>query len=431
MTEVRDQYENYPYPPRNPADERGNFKYTYTAALDHLNHYHFGGKLDVAKGFRALAAGAGTGDAVIMLGEQLRGVKAEIVYLDISQASMQVAQSRAKERGLDNITWVHGSLLDAPQLLSEKFDYINCAGVLHHLQSPEAGLAALAAVLKEGGVMGLMLYARYGREGVYQMQSLMRILNKGEQDMQRKIDICKIVLNNLPRSNGYAQVQHLATDVRDFGDAGIYDLFLHSQDVAYTVPDVYKFLASSKLRPTHFLFGAHGEGNNLYKLEHYLGGQLDLTHLSLEENQAGAELLHGQIFRHIFYAAKNHAPPPSPGDLGNVPVLAMFLAKDSHKNIANILEPAAIGQEISFQLAGMEVRFVKTPNAGRIFELLDGVRTTGEIIAAIDPAREKELHQEFTAIFRAFHLKDWMFLKAKGIPPFRTIDEIQAAMAVK
>jgi len=159
LRQVREQYKNYPYPPRNPESEKSEFKYCSDSALDRLNYYHYSGKRDFGKGFHALIAGGGTGDSVLFLAEQLKETDAQIIYLDFSAASMQAAQARAKIRGLTNITWMNASLLDAPDLFKEKFDFIECAGVLHHLESPEAGLAALASVLKSDGVMGVMLPA--------------------------------------------------------------------------------------------------------------------------------------------------------------------------------------------------------------------------------------------------------------------------------
>ena len=58
--------------------------------------------------------------------------------------------------GLNNIRFVQGSLLEAKALVGGDFDYVDCCGVLHHLDAPEAGLAALKAVLKPAGGMGVM-----------------------------------------------------------------------------------------------------------------------------------------------------------------------------------------------------------------------------------------------------------------------------------
>ena len=272
LKEVREQYENYPYPPRDPNVEKQSFFCVRSCSLDALNYYHYAGKRNFTKGFRALVAGGGTGDATIALAEQFRGLDAEIVHLDLSINSMQIAKARATVRGLDNITWIHGSILDAEKLFNAPFDFIESVGVLHHLENPAAGLAALTAVLKDDGVMNIMLYASYGRESIYQIQRLMRIINKDEPDMQRKVDNCKTVLTHASQSNAFICAQDIFNDAANFGDVGIYDLFLHSHDVAYSVPEIYQFLAGSGLQPAHFFFETQPMGNDLYKIEAYLEG---------------------------------------------------------------------------------------------------------------------------------------------------------------
>lgn len=80
-----------------------------------------------------------------------------------------MAEARAAARGLGSIRFVTGDLLSAPEL--GRFDYIDCCGVLHHLPDPDAGFAALAEALAPGGGIGLMVYAPYGRTGVYPLQA--------------------------------------------------------------------------------------------------------------------------------------------------------------------------------------------------------------------------------------------------------------------
>ena len=140
---VRRQYEDYPYPDRDPEDERKRLVRTFPATLETMNHYCFRGRRDFSLGFRALFAGGGTGDGTIWLAEQLRDIDAHIVHLDISEASIEVARARADIRGLENITWMRGSLLDLPTMGLGPFDYIDCVGVLHHLSDSLAALVAL------------------------------------------------------------------------------------------------------------------------------------------------------------------------------------------------------------------------------------------------------------------------------------------------
>jgi len=86
---VKAQYAAYPYPARDPADERKRLIVGSPSHILEINHYIFGGRRDFASPFRALFAGGGTGDGTIMLAQQLAemGAPAEIVHLDPSAAA--------------------------------------------------------------------------------------------------------------------------------------------------------------------------------------------------------------------------------------------------------------------------------------------------------------------------------------------------------
>ncbi len=147
------QYEAYPYPARDPRDEARRLVTGSPSSLPEVNHYLFAGRRDFARPFRALAAGGGTGDAAIMLAQQLAdaGGPGEVVHLDISASSRRIAEARAEARGLTNIRFVTASVTELPDLDLGTFDYIDCCGVLHHLDDPAAGLRALVGALGEGG----------------------------------------------------------------------------------------------------------------------------------------------------------------------------------------------------------------------------------------------------------------------------------------
>jgi SAM-dependent methyltransferase len=438
IKEVREQYENYPYPPRNPEDEKKHFNYVSFASLEFLNHYHYEGKRDFSKGFRALIAGGGTGDALVTLAEQCRDMDVDIVYLDISSASMNVAKERMKVRGLeDKINWIQGSLLDSSELFEDKFDYINCSGVLHHLESPEKGLAALSSVLKDDGVIAIMVYARYGREGIYQMQDLMKILNKDEANLQQKVDNCKSVLNSLPKTNGYMDINNMFIDIKEFGDNGIYDLFLHSNDVAYTVPQLYEYVRGSNLDITHFCHTDKNKyGNNLYNIEAYIGDKHLLgllKNMKLEEKQAAAELIHGKIPKHCFFASKIKPKVPATKNHDNVPYLSMIMSKDSYACMYNLVKSHSVGAHVALEVFGFGIRFQKTKNLEYIFKYFDGKKTIGQIFTQIrkeypnnvkKPSND-ELQIEFDKMYESFSLYDWIFLKDKKIPQLYDAAAIQ------
>lgn len=437
LKEVRNQYENYPYPPRNPEDEKNNFLYAASAALDCLNYYHYSGTRDFTKDFNVLVAGGGTGDATIMLAEQLKDTHSEVVHLDISEASIEMAKARANIRGLDNITWVHGSILNVKNILNRKFDYINCIGVLHHLESPEQGLAAITSVLKDEGVLDIMLYGKYGRESIYHIQNLMKILNKNEHNIQKKVDNCKSVLQHLPATSYFHAIKNIFPDFISYGDTGIYDLFLHSNDVAYSVPDVYNFLSSSNLKLSHFFSDkVYGIGNNLYNLESYFAdGSLSdvISDLSLQEKHAAAELMHGKIFKHHFYATKIDVTIPSIDNLDNIPALSTIFKNNVYQEIRNVCKCFQVGQTIDCNAHNVEIKFSKTPNVDRIFSYLDGNTSIKDIFMKVRASYSRnekkptidELRSEFRAIFSAFNLHDWMFLRDKSVQRFKNIEGMQ------
>lgn len=45
-----------------------------------------------------------------------------------------------------------------------QFDFVECGGVLHHLEDPEAAWARLSGALRDGGTMSVSLYSRAARQ---------------------------------------------------------------------------------------------------------------------------------------------------------------------------------------------------------------------------------------------------------------------------
>jgi SAM-dependent methyltransferase len=418
--EVRRQYEDLPYPPRDPNDEKKWLVPTYLETLPVLNHYCYGGRRDFRDHFRGLIAGGGTGDALIHLAHALRTTNAEVHYIDLSERSKDIARQRARVRGLSNIVWHHGSLLDLPEMHLPKFDYINCCGVLHHLACPEEGLAALRAVLKDDGAMGLMVYGQYGRTGVYQLQELLRRINQGVEDIEQKLANAKAVLAVLPPTNWFKRAEELISDHKDSGDAGIYDLLLHSQDRAYTVPQLHQLLASSGL---HLIEYAH-LFRRLYRPQTWLRDEKLLTMIAAmprPEQEAIAELIGGAIFKHMFHAAPRQDTVARIDDPQNVPFFHCY-------------EPS-VGPAISqtLQQAGqrkVNVRLSKNHavelTAGRFtnlfFNHVDGRATMGEILQAIRTetdagASDEEILAEVRPAYEALNLYDILLLRRRSVWP--------------
>lgn len=393
---VHQHYEALPYPPRDPRDEAKRLITGSPSRLDELNHYVFAGARDFSKPFRALVAGGGTGDATIMLAQQLAdiGANAEIVYLDWSKATRQVAEARAAARKMTNLRFVTGSLIEFETLDLGRFDYIDCCGVLHHLPDPAAGLASLAGVLNDNGGLGLMLYAHLGRTGVYPMQDALRSLLSDGDSIETRVSIAKKLLGQLPGTN-WLKRNPFVTDHITEGDSGLFDLLLHARDRAYDVTETAEFVEGAGLRLVAFVPEAR------YRPESYVSDAAVLKRverLSPVERASLAENIAGNIKSHVFYAVKRTNPvaPPQPDDPALIPVYCELHAAE----LGAKLKPAGV---LTASFDGWQSKLPLPPLAPAIAGLIDGKRSLGEIHRALQERRPDLAWAGFADQFRVFY----------------------------
>ena len=399
---VRDQYEDLPYPPRDPRDERKRLVTGSPGQIVEIDHYLYAGTRDWSKPFRVLVAGGGTGDALIMIAQQLadRGCPAEIHYIDLSSASGAIAEERARIRGLTSITFHTGSLLDAGD--HGAFDYIDCCGVLHHLPDPSAGFRALAGALKPDGGMGLMVYGELGRTGVYHAQEMLRMI-AGDGPNAERVGVARALVKSMPPTNWL--MRNPAIGDYKGEDAALFDLLLHSQDRAYRVPELAAELDQAGLRPVAFIEPA------LYDPDTFLRDpQLRerLAALSWLERCAFAELLSGNLRKHTVYCvptARTGETVARPEDKA-APVM---------KNVDGPTLAGAIKPDGSVKISGegMEMGIRLPPLAPAILRQVDGNRTIGEIRAAIGADAEK-FSRQFAVLYSALNGMNLMLLRYPG-----------------
>ena len=402
-----EQYDAWPYPPRDPADEAKRLIVGSPSQLVELDHYLFAGRRDFTRPFRALAAGGGTGDGAIMLAQQLAdaGGPGEVVHLDISRAAQGVAEARAKARGLRNIRFVHGSLADIGRLGLGTFDYADCCGVLHHMADPVAGLTALAGALAPDGGMGLMVYAPLGRTGVYHAQAMLRMLTTGDDDPTR-LDVTRALLAQLPPTNWLRRNPFVGDHLQQ-GDSGLYDLLLHSRDRAYTVPEAAALGAAAGLRIVTFIEPVRYDPLVLVREPALVQRLRALPWL---ERCAFAELLAGNIKTHVFYVVKADNPADTVAradapDAVPVPVGLETVARDAvhSRSIATVLD----GLRLSLPLPGY---------AGPMLAAIDGRRTLAQIhdavrAAAAPPPDWPAFKRAFDELFAILNGMNLLFLR--------------------
>lgn len=374
---VREQYESYPYPHRDPKDEHRRLVEGSPSDLDEIRHYLHGGRLDLERPFRALVAGGGTGDAAIMLAQHLASAgarDAEVVYLDMSTASRRVAESRAVERGLSNMRFVTGMIEEVGALAAGPYDYIDCCGVLHHLASPEAGLRALVAELAPSGGMGLMLYGTYGRSGIYPVQQALAQLVDDLPDPDR-VAAAGRLLAGLPETHLLNRNPRVG-DHRKGKDAHIYDLLLHRRDRSYTVPELAELLAAAQMVPTAWIEPARYEPGT-YLADPALRRRA--AALPAIERATLAERLSTTIGKHIVYAVSAERPAAPATDPADDDAVLVLRGLDPAA-VAGTLKP---GGALRADIDGAAYSMPLPPLAAAIVGRVDGRRSIGEIRAAI------------------------------------------------
>ena len=291
---IQEQYDTYPYPARNPKDERKRLVRGSPSHPVEMDHYLWGGKRNWREPIRILVAGGGTGDALVQLAQVLTTAKRayEITYLDLSTTAREIAEARIAERKLQNVTFHTASLLDAPDY--GQFDYIDCCGVLHHLPEPDLGFQALSKALSPEGGLGMMVYAPYGRSGVYALQEAFGALSRGMTAKER-LKLGKSGLRNVPDAHPFKRNQVLVDHKKS--DAGFYDLLLHSQDRPYSVGQLAEALSGAGMKPASFLPAAQ------YDLQSLLPEGAEVPEgMDWIEAMDVAEKLRGTIKTHIVYA---------------------------------------------------------------------------------------------------------------------------------
>ncbi len=396
-----------PYPPRDPRDEAKKLIIGSPGHLHEIDHWIFGARRPASQPLNALIAGGGTGDATIMLAQQLATADrpGTVTWLDRSAASLRVAQARAAARRLTNIVWEQRSLLDLPNSALGPFDYIDCCGVLHHLPDPAEGLRALLSVLAPGGGLGLMVYAPHGRTGVYMVQDALRLLAPPERPIAARLDTARRVLRHLPDTAWFRFNQHVRDHVIG-GDAGVFDLLLNPRDHAFTVPELAALLAGAGLEPVCWVEPVRYDPMLLLP-DPRLRARAEL--LDPLARAALAEALAGNISVHVVYCVRSGQLPACADPMD--PVVVPTTREGSGADIARFIQADGT---LTMVLDGLRLPQPVPPMAAAILGLIDGRRSVGEIEAALlaRGASREVFAREWRTTFASFEHANRLFLLA-------------------
>ena len=160
-------YECHPYPP--PVDDLQAYRQAWDDRRRRADSHLVWPAEPYRDNRRILVAGCGTTQAAHYA---LRWPRAQVIGIDVSAKSIAFTQGLKRKYALANLE-VRQLAVERAAELDQGFEHVVCTGVLHHLPDPDAGLRALRDVLEPTGALNVMVYAPYGRAGVYMLQGLL------------------------------------------------------------------------------------------------------------------------------------------------------------------------------------------------------------------------------------------------------------------
>lgn len=236
--EVRDQYEENPYPRwvAAPTLEQPVTLAKHVRALFPLVEF----RAPPAQGaIDLLIAGCGTGQSVVNYAR--RFANARTLAVDLSLTSLSYAKRKIEALRLPHIEFAQADILKLGSL-DRKFDVINCSGVLHHLGDPMKGWRTLLSLLKPDGVMSVALYSELARTDYVAAQKMI-----AERGYGRTADEIRRFRRDFIAGEKDKTWRGVLGCADFFTISACRDLLFHVQEHRFTIPQIKAFIEGSGL----------------------------------------------------------------------------------------------------------------------------------------------------------------------------------------
>jgi SAM-dependent methyltransferase len=386
---VRDFYEHYPYP--RPIDKLDKYRTLWQDKQRRRADYHlFWPSESYKEDYSILIAGCGTSQAAK---HALRWPEAQVVGIDFSATSIRCTEELKRKYSLKNLQ-VHQLPIEQVKDLGTSFDQIVSTGVLHHLADPDAGLSALREVLKPDGAMHLMVYAPYGRAGIYLLQEFCKRIGIHATDEEIRDLIA--ALRALPPGHPLENLMREAPDFRE--EAGLADALLNPQDRAYSVPRLFDFIKRGGLTFGRWIRQAPytsqcGAIANIPQASR-------IAQLPLVDQYAAIELFRGTMVTHSMVLYRNDIPNRQlvsfDGDawLSYVPI-----RMSDTICVQERLPPGAAAVLINQNHTYRDLVMPIDSTEKSLFDAIDGNSSIGDIVRRRLPSSQNLAHRFFERLW--------------------------------
>lgn len=386
---IREFYTNHPFPP--PLENLDRALELYKDDNVRRSEFHLlWPNREYRADFDVLIAGCGTWQAAKYA---LCHPDARVTAIDVSTTSLQHTESLKQKYNLTNLD-VRPLPIESAGDLSRSFDHIICTGVLHHLADPDAGLRALRSVLNRDGAMYLMVYAPYGRAGIYMMQEYCRTV--GVETTHEEVRNLISVLRAMPEHHPLLAAQGGS---REFNGSALADTLLNPRDRSYSVPQLFDLLDANGLVLGRWYWQAPylSQCGKITRTPHVYR----LADLPERERYAEMELWRGLMPNHSFVAYRNdadHAGAKIRFDedafMQYVPIRLPWTAC-----IQQSLPPGVAGVLVNQTHVFRDISVVIKAHEKLMVDAIDGRRNVTEIMEAANEGDTNEARELFEKLW--------------------------------
>jgi len=402
-------YENHPYPHRPPGQVSDAHLIGIPGDMRFINHYVFGGRRDFKRPIRVLVAGGGTGDAVIGLGRQLAQLSCptEMVYIDLSKNSREIAEERTRKIGLTGVRFLSGRIQDLLELAPGPYDYIDLCGVINHVGNQQEVLCFLTQLLTPDGGIGVMAYGQLGRTGVYHVQDMLRLLDTEQTD----VTTARALLSTLPETNWHNR-NTIFADTKSEPHVEIADRYLNPSDRAFTVAELRDLAAVADLRIAAFLPPL------LYDVASAIqddGLRRRVLKLDWIDRCIFGELFNGDVAMHNFYlVGKSHRVNPEALLQNKAAIPTMVSIAEG---TAPIVRNGAFGFTMRCGPVTRTLELTGNEYTAPILRAIDGKRTLQQIHRTMPGNLSwRAFEREFAIVYKGLNGAGEMVLSTTAMP---------------
>lgn len=289
-------YTDHPYPP--PVENLDRARDEWRDPSRHRSEFHlFWPHKNYRSDLDILVAGCGSWQAAKYA---VCRPAARVTGIDVSTTSLEHTERLKRKYGLTNLR-LELTPIESVADLEQRFDLIICTGVLHHLSDPGEGLRALRSALKPDGAIYLMVYAPFGRAGIYLLQDYCRRLGIGTS--AKEIDDLATVVEALPPNHPLVTLLRGSRDALN-ADA-LADALLNPRDRSFSVPQLLNLLERNGLEFGRWFWQAPylPQCGSMAATAH----AKRLAELSEHEQYTAMELWRGTMTHHSVVAYRNDA----------------------------------------------------------------------------------------------------------------------------